>query len=181
MLLIDRNIPLRTLQIADRALRYRTNHRSLCRPPSIRTPGFRSGRELITNAAPTTYEHIDYRMRDIIAVIGTTGVGKSDLAVSLAQRLSSQPRASSATDGASHGLQGQAVAGPSRYNGALVLSADSMQLYKGLDVITNKMTLEEMGGVNHWGLDMVKPGEPSWELGRWCTAADKQVCKRGNL
>ena len=181
MLLIDRIIPLRSLRIASQASRHRTNYKSLCRPPSTQGVPFRSGRELITNAAPAAYKQIDYKMRDIIAVIGTTGVGKSDLAVSLAQRLSSRSRACSAVDDANHGAQGQVEAGPSRYDGALVLSADSMQLYQGLDVITNKMTLEEMGGVNHWGLDMVKPGEPSWELGRWCTEADKQVCKRGNL
>lgn len=176
MLLIDRIIPLGTLRIAGQAFRHRTNYKSVCRPPSTQGVPFRTGRELITNAAPAAYKQIDYKMRDIIAVIGTTGVGKSDLAVSLAQRLSSRSLASSATDGASHSLQVQAEAGPSRYNGALVLSADSMQLYKGLDVITNKMTPAEMGGVDHWGLDMVKPGEPSWELGRWCTEADKQVC-----
>lgn len=48
-----------------------------------------------------------------------------------------------------------------------------MQLYKGLDVITNKMTSEEMRGVRHWGMDLVKPGEGSWEVGRWCSEADK--------
>jgi tRNA A37 N6-isopentenylltransferase MiaA len=41
----------------------------------------------------------------------------------------------------------------------VVPSADSMQLYKGLDVITNKVTEEEKGGIEHWGLDVVTPGE----------------------
>jgi tRNA A37 N6-isopentenylltransferase MiaA len=51
-----------------------------------------------------------------------------------------------------------------------------MQLYKGLDVITNKVTEEEKGGIEHWGLDVVQPGEGgSWELGKWCTEADKKV------
>ncbi|ORY32807.1 tRNA isopentenyltransferase [Naematelia encephala] len=88
------------------------------------------------------------RQRPIVAVIGTTGVGKSDLAVSLAQTVPL----------------------------SLVLSADSMQLYKGLDVITNKMTRQEMKGVEHWGLDLVQPGEGgSWEVGRWCGEADKII------
>lgn len=86
----------------------------------------------------------------MVAVIGTTGVGKSDLAVALAQSLL-----------------------PSRH--AEVLSADSMQLYKGLDVITNKMTKAEMKGVKHWGLDLVTPGQGSWEVGRWCSEAKKEV------
>lgn len=62
------------------------------------------------------------------------------------------------------------------YDRGIVLSADSMQLYKGLDVITNKATPAEMRGVEHWGLDVVQPGQGgSWELGRWCTEADKVV------
>lgn len=120
-------------------------------------------------------------MRDIIAVIGTTGVGKSDLAVSLAQSI--QAHASSLSnsfvsadaEAREFGADSESTTSSS-YQDALILSADSMQLYQGLDVITNKMTREEMGGVRHWGLDMVKPGEPSWELGKWCTEADKQVC-----
>jgi tRNA A37 N6-isopentenylltransferase MiaA len=100
--------------------------------------------------------------RPIVAVIGTTGVGKSQLAVSLAQSLADRHTPSP-------------VAGPSKTTG-IVLSADSMQLYKGLDVITNKVTLDEMGGVDHWGLDVVQPGRGgSWELGKWCTEADRKV------
>lgn len=89
-------------------------------------------------------------MRNVVAVIGTTGVGKSQLAVSLAQHVGSQD--------------------------AFILSADSMQLYKGLDVITNKVTEEEQGGIRHWGLDIVQPGSgPSWEVGKWCGEADEVV------
>ena len=103
--------------------------------------------------------------RPVIAVIGSTGVGKSQLAVSLAQSLS-RPVLSDSDDGRH---------GPTCKN-AVVLSADSMQLYKGLDVITNKVTQAEQGGIEHWGLDMVAPGkEASWELGRWCSEAEKKV------
>ena len=56
-----------------------------------------------------------------------------------------------------------------------MLSADSMQLYRGLDVITNKVTLDEQGGVEHWGLDVVSPGDGAWELGRWCSEAGQKV------
>lgn len=93
--------------------------------------------------------------KPIVAVIGTTGVGKSQLAVSLAQSLHPQ----------NYG-----------YRKGTILSADSMQLYRGLDVITNKVTADEKGGVDHWGLDMVSPGQGgSWEVGRWCSEATKQV------
>lgn len=92
--------------------------------------------------------------RPVVAVVGTTGVGKSQLAVSLAQSLRDSDE----------------------YQNAVVLSADSMQLYCGLDVITNKVTEKEKGGVEHWGLDVVRPGHGgSWELGTWCTEAKKKV------
>jgi len=95
--------------------------------------------------------------RPIIAVIGTTGVGKSQLAIALARSLA---KTSSA------------------FTKGVVLSADSMQLYKGLDVITNKVTAEEMDGVEHWGLDLVTPGQGgSWEVGKWCGEADKKVSR----
>lgn len=110
-------------------------------------------------------------MRPIVAVIGTTGVGKSQLAVSLAQSLST-----GLPDRRMGGSGANAEAGPSK---AVVLSADSMQLYKGLDVITNKVTHEEMGGVEHWGLDVVTPGQGgSWEVGKWCGEADRLVSLR---
>lgn len=96
--------------------------------------------------------------RAVVAVVGSTGVGKSQLAVSLCNSLSKLP--------ASSGLPTQGK----------VLSADSMQLYKGLDVITNKVTEEEKSGVQHWGLDVVQPGQGgSWDLGKWCNEADQEV------
>lgn len=96
--------------------------------------------------------------RAVVAVVGSTGVGKSQLAVSLCNSLSKLP--------ASSGLPTQGK----------VFSADSMQLYKGLDVITNKVTEEEKGGVEHWGLDVVQPGQGgSWDLGKWCNEADQEV------
>ena len=110
--------------------------------------------------------------RPIVAVIGTTGVGKSQLAVSLAQSLARRQALQS-------GANASAEAGPSIQTPArgVVLSADSMQLYKGLDVITNKVTKEEMGGIEHWGLDVVSPGQGgSWEVGRWCLEASQKVC-----
>ncbi|BEJ16322.1 hypothetical protein CspHIS471_0509270 [Cutaneotrichosporon sp. HIS471] len=92
--------------------------------------------------------------RQVVAVIGTTGVGKSNLAVSLCKSLSSLEPASSGK----------------------VLSADSMQLYKGMDLITNKVTVEEQGGIEHWGLGVIQPGqERSWEVGKWCSEADQEL------
>ncbi|KAJ3013286.1 UNVERIFIED_CONTAM: hypothetical protein HDU68_000779 [Siphonaria sp. JEL0065] len=64
----------------------------------------------------------------VIAVVGTTGVGKSNLAIDIALALNGE-----------------------------VINADSMQVYKGLDVITNKVTLEERGMAVHHLLDFVDP------------------------
>jgi tRNA dimethylallyltransferase len=61
----------------------------------------------------------------VIAVVGPTATGKTALAVALAQRL-----------------------------GGEVVNADSMQLYRGMDVGTAKPTAEERGGVPHHLLDV---------------------------
>ncbi|GAA4820559.1 tRNA (adenosine(37)-N6)-dimethylallyltransferase MiaA [Streptomyces ziwulingensis] len=61
----------------------------------------------------------------VIAVVGPTAAGKSDLAVFLAQRL-----------------------------GGEVVNADSMQLYRGMDIGTAKLTPEERAGVPHHLLDI---------------------------
>ncbi len=64
-------------------------------------------------------------MKKIIAVVGPTASGKSDLAVELALK----------------------------FNGEIV-SADSRQVYTGLDIGTGKVTKEEMRGVPHCLLDV---------------------------
>lgn len=64
----------------------------------------------------------------ILVILGPTASGKSDLAVELAQR----------------------------YNGE-VISADSRQVYKGLDIGTGKITSTEMKGVPHHLLDVADP------------------------
>ncbi|WP_432082710.1 tRNA (adenosine(37)-N6)-dimethylallyltransferase MiaA [Streptomyces sp. WAC 04229] len=61
----------------------------------------------------------------VIAVVGPTAAGKSDLGVFLAQRL-----------------------------GGEVVNADSMQLYRGMDIGTAKLTPGERGGVPHHLLDI---------------------------
>lgn len=73
----------------------------------------------------------------LVAIVGTTGVGKTDLGVELAKALSARTVA------------------PTR---AEVLNHDSMQCYRGLDVITNKATAEEMRGVDHHLMGFLDPG-----------------------
>ncbi|MFB9902523.1 tRNA (adenosine(37)-N6)-dimethylallyltransferase MiaA [Allokutzneria oryzae] len=65
-------------------------------------------------------------MNRLVAVIGPTGTGKSDLGVELARRL-----------------------------GGEVVNADAMQLYRGMDIGTAKLTEDERGGVPHHQLDVL--------------------------
>jgi tRNA dimethylallyltransferase len=61
----------------------------------------------------------------VIAVVGPTATGKSDLAVALA-----------------HALDGE------------IINADSMQLYQGMDIGTAKLPVDERGGIEHHLLDI---------------------------
>lgn len=74
---------------------------------------------------------VHYKVRvkpKLIAVIGPTATGKSSFAVSLAKKI----------------------------NGEIV-SADSRQVYKGLDIGSGKITKKEMKGVKHHMLDVASP------------------------
>ncbi|MBQ8083420.1 MAG: tRNA (adenosine(37)-N6)-dimethylallyltransferase MiaA [Clostridia bacterium] len=66
----------------------------------------------------------------LVAVVGPTASGKTALAVELAKALDGE-----------------------------VLSFDSMQLYKGMDVATAKPTADEMQGIPHHLIDVVDPSE----------------------
>ncbi|CAE6495434.1 unnamed protein product [Rhizoctonia solani] len=68
----------------------------------------------------------------LIAVVGSTGTGKSRLAIELASAM---------RDGT--GL----ISGP--WKSSKILNADAMQAYKGLDLVTNKVTSSEMNGIEH--------------------------------
>lgn len=74
-------------------------------------------------------------------MIGTTGVGKSQLAVELALALNSSRRDDEMS------------------NAAEIINADSMQIYRGMDVITNKATTSEMRDVPHHLMGFLAPGE----------------------
>lgn len=67
----------------------------------------------------------------LIAVVGATGTGKSDLGVAIAMRL----RASGKP--------------------AAVVNADAMQLYRGMDIGTAKLPLAERQGIPHHQLDVL--------------------------
>lgn len=101
----------------------------------------------------------------MIVIVGTTGVGKSKLAVELAQALASKQvsSASSRSSLSNH-----------PYSRARVLNADAMQVYRGLDIITNKIPLEEQDGVEHCLMGFKEPGE-QYVVGEWIGDALKIV------
>jgi len=91
---------------------------------------------------------------DILVVCGPTASGKTALGVALAQTL--------------HGE---------------VVSADSMQIYRGMDVGTAKPTAEEMAGVPHHMLDVADPWE-DYSVARYvaeATSCVEDIRKRGKL
>lgn len=94
-------------------------------------------------------------LRPLITVCGTTGVGKSRFAIELALKLSK-----------SSGHYG--------YQGARIINADSMQVYAGMDIITNKVSEVEMQGVEHLLMGFKKPGE-QYFVGQWVSDAIKAV------
>ncbi|MFT4157878.1 MAG: tRNA (adenosine(37)-N6)-dimethylallyltransferase MiaA [Microbacterium sp.] len=63
-------------------------------------------------------------------VVGATGAGKSDLAIALAEELRA------------------------RGNPAEIVNADAMQLYRGMDIGTAKLTIDERRGVPHHLFDV---------------------------
>lgn len=68
--------------------------------------------------------------RPLIILAGPTAVGKTDLSIALAKRIHGQ-----------------------------IISADSMQVYKGMDIGTAKITSDEMQGVPHYLIDVLDPTE----------------------
>lgn len=71
----------------------------------------------------------------LVVIIGATGTGKSELSLRIAEWLS-------------------AAQWP-----AEVVNADAMQLYRGMDIGTAKLTVEDRRGIPHHLLDVLQPSE----------------------
>ncbi len=71
------------------------------------------------------------------------------------------------------GKTAAAIAVAERF-GAIVLSADAMQVYRGLDIGTAKATAEERARVPHEGIDLVEPNEP-FDAAEFVALADRLV------
>ncbi|KAF9239613.1 tRNA isopentenyltransferase [Melanogaster broomeanus] len=94
-------------------------------------------------------------LKPLIAICGTTGVGKSKLGVELALKLSHEMNRESQDTRSSH-----------QWRGARIINADSMQVYIGMDVITNKVPQPDRMGVEHLLMDFKHPGE-QYVVGQW--------------
>jgi tRNA dimethylallyltransferase len=81
----------------------------------------------------------------VLAVVGATATGKSTLGIELATRL-----------------------------GGEVVNADSMQLYRGMDIGTAKLAVEEQRGIRHHLLDV-------WEIQQTASVADYQSRARAAI
>lgn len=71
-------------------------------------------------------------MNKVVVICGATATGKSDIAIEVAQEI-----------------------------GAEIINADSMQLYRGMDIGTAKLSMEERRGVPHHLLDVLDVSQDS--------------------
>ena len=90
----------------------------------------------------------------VIVMLGQTSTGKSSLAVELAKQCTGE-----------------------------IISADSRQIYKGLDIGTGKITASEMSGVKHYLLDVVEPNDEFSvvDYKKRAERAITSITKRGNV
>lgn len=90
----------------------------------------------------------------VLVIVGPTASGKTSLAIELAKK----------------------------FNGE-VISADSRQVYRGLDIGSAKVTKEEMGGIPHHLLDVADSKEvyTAADFKRDASAAVEEVLSRGKL
>ena len=92
------------------------------------------------------------RSSPVAAIVGPTAAGKSDLSIALARRI-----------------------------GGEIVNADSMQLYRGMDIGTAKLARSERRGIPHHLLDVLDVREPATvaEFQEWARVAIADCHTRG--
>ena len=90
----------------------------------------------------------------IIAIVGPTAGGKTELAIELAKRLPGveTPR-------------GECIC------------ADSMQIYRGMDIGTAKPSVAQQRDVPHHLLDLVEPSEDGFSVDRWLALTQEAIAE----
>ena len=84
-------------------------------------------------------------MNDVIVIYGPTAVGKSAIAIKLAKLINGE-----------------------------IISADSMQIYKHLNIGSAKVTTQEMQGIKHYLIDIKYPNE-NYSVSDFCTDATRCI------
>ena len=92
-----------------------------------------------------TYESDKNNNNPLVILSGPTAVGKTSLSIALAQKIDGE-----------------------------IISADSMQVYKGMDIGTAKIKEEEMGGVCHHLIDVLLP-DANFDITLFCNMAGKCI------
>ena len=90
----------------------------------------------------------DAHRRPIVLVLGPTAGGKTSLSIELARRLP---------------------------GGGTCLGADSMQIYRGMDIGTAKPTADERAAAPHELFDLVDPDGPPFTVADWLEAAEASI------
>ncbi|MFD1175650.1 tRNA (adenosine(37)-N6)-dimethylallyltransferase MiaA [Paenibacillus puldeungensis] len=90
----------------------------------------------------------------LLVLVGPTAVGKTKLSIEMAKAFSCE-----------------------------IISGDSMQVYRGMDIGTAKITPEEMDGVPHHLIDVLDPNEPFSvaQFQEWCRQLIPEIHSRGHL
>ena len=91
-------------------------------------------------------------MKNIICIAGPTASGKTALSIALAKELDAE-----------------------------IISCDSMQIYRHMDIGTAKPSMEEQAGIVHHMLDVAEPDE-DFSVSRYCKMADpilQDIISRG--
>lgn len=68
--------------------------------------------------------------KPLVIIAGPTAIGKTEISIKLAQKINGE-----------------------------IISADSMQVYRGMDIGTAKITKDEMEGIKHYLIDILEPEE----------------------
>jgi tRNA dimethylallyltransferase len=123
--------------------------------PVASLPGSRTPDRSVRPAGGGAPAGVPGSLPPLIVIAGATATGKTALSLELAQRL-----------------------------GAVeIVSADSRQVYRGMDIGTAKATPEERAAVPHHGLDLVDPDTPfnAADFQREALAALAGIAQRGQL
>ncbi len=93
-------------------------------------------------------------MKKVVFILGPTAVGKTFFGVELAKSL-----------------------------GGEIISCDSVQIYKQLDIGSAKVTKEEMQGVPHFGIDILQPHEEfsAYDFVQFTREKIEEISARGHL